>query len=80
MRLPKLLILEKPNWRKVPSPRSNLICNSCGASDHFARATVTHHGQRELPRQRRVNAVAFDPDDEEYTKSMQDGVTVDTEK
>ena len=37
------------------------------------RATVTHRGQRGLPRQRRVNAVAIDPDDEEYTDSVIDG-------
>ena len=61
-------------------PAQGVICNSCGASNHFARvcmkskrATVTHLGQGRLPRQRRVNAVAFDPDDEEYTESMQDG-------
>ena len=61
-------------------PAQGAICNSCGASNHFARvcmkskrATVTHRGQRGLPRQRRVNAVAIDPDDEEYTDSVIDG-------
>eukprot|EP00731_Ephydatia_muelleri_P007324 Em0003g1572a len=61
-------------------PAQGAICNSCGASNHFARvcmkskrATVTHRGQRGLPRQRRVNAVAIEPDDEEYTDSVIDG-------
>ena len=61
-------------------PAQGAICNSCGASNHFARvcmkskrATVTHRGQRGLPRQRRVNAVAIDPDDEECTDSVIDG-------
>ena len=37
------------------------------------RATVTHRVQGRPPRQRRVNAVGIDSDEEEYTDSMQDG-------
>ena len=61
-------------------PSQGVICNSCGASNHFARvfmkskrATVTHRSHEGTLRQRRVNAVAIDPDEEEYTDSMQSG-------
>lgn len=38
------------------------------------RATITHRGQAAaIPRQRRVNAVGIDPDEAEYTNSMQSG-------